>query len=770
MAAIDRVLARILPWASPAQDDQHDELVNIRRAFASNHPNIATPMLSKAYEIASRAHEDQWRRSGDPYISHPLGVAEILAGLGLDETTLVAALLHDAVEDTDVTLEDVRESFGDDVAHIVNGVTKLDSLNFPTRQDAQAETLRKMVVAMTDDIRVLFVKLADRLHNAQTLGVMSLDKQQRIAHETLTIYAPLAHRLGLGSVKRQLEELSFAALEPRRYAELDMLVESRAPQRELEIQELIAEIEALLSGADVKAKVSGRPKQLWSVYEKMVQRGRELDDITDLIGLRVIVSEVRECWQALGIIHGAYLSIPGRFKDYIGHAKFNLYQSIHTTVISRSGRTFEVQIRTEEMHEIAEFGAAAHWSYKQRPSGQDSAWMERLSDWQAFAAQPQEFMEGLQGDLGADEIYIFTPKGKVVSLPVGAKPLDFAYAVHTEVGHRCIGAKVNGRLVSLDTDLNSGDTVDIVTSRAQSAGPSRDWLDMTVTPRARTKIRQWFNRERREDALEMGSEDLDKELKRLSLGSHSSASVASLLEKVATSLHYLDVESLLVAIGEGHVSARSTAQRVAKSDEVQAVAPPIASVPRRKVGSQRPEGGIIVAGMTDMLVRLAGCCQPVPGDAIVGFITQGRGVSVHLLSCDNVESLMRDQPERIVDVSWDKHVSGVFSVSIEVKSIDREGLLADVTRSLSDHRVNVTACATLTSSDRVARLRFDFGLADPAHLELVLAAVLRVESVYDCYRIQPGQGTPVRDGRRASLPARSARAGASTARQGVDIG
>ena len=738
MAAVDRVL----PWRRH-QNATAEELTPLLTAYRRRHPKASVVMINRAYETAKEAHRHQQRSSGESYINHPLAVAQIVAELGLDEVSLAAALLHDAVEDTEITLADVETGFGAEVAQIVDGVTKLERLQFDSKEAQQAATMRKMLVAMARDLRVLIIKLADRLHNMRTIAAMPAEKQQRIAHETLEIYAPLAHRLGMQELKQQLEDLSFAALYPKRYAELDHLVWSRSPEREVYLARSIAEVQARLLELNITADVTGRGKHLWSIYEKMVQKGREFDDIFDLIAIRVIVDSVKDCYAALGCIHGRYKPVVGRFKDYIAMPKFNLYQSLHTTVIGPGGKVVEVQIRTREMHQRAEWGVAAHWAYKDGiGASTEIDWLNRIIDWQAEISDPAAFMENLKTDLEQDEVFVFTPKGKVVTLPVGATAVDFAYAVHTEVGHACIGAKVNGRLVPLHHHMKSGDTCEIFTSKVESAGPTQDWLQFVESPRARNKIKQWFSRERRDDMVETGREDLTKELRREGLPVTRIWASDALAEEIEAA-SYADLDSLLAAIGEGHVSARSIANKVARNLQSDGIGEQLPATVLPRTGPRRPHNnvGVHVEGLDDVLVRLSRCCTPVPGDQIIGFVTRGRGVSVHRADCANAESLMSEQSARLIDVEWDGDQSkALFRAAVEVVALDRSKLLRDVANSLSEQHVNIVACSTHTGSDRVAKMRFEFEMGDPSHLESVLRTIKHIDSVYDAYRLVPGKG------------------------------
>jgi len=713
------------------------EIAPLIQAFRAQHKRADTALIERAFTVAREAHADQVRRSGESYIAHPLGVALVLADLGLDDTTLAAALLHDAVEDTSLTLDDITDDFGADISAVVDGVTKLDRLQFESKEEQQAATMRKMLVAMANDIRVLLIKLADRLHNMRTIASLPQFKQERIARETIDVYAPLAHRLGIQDVKWQLEDLAFAVLHPRRYAEIEHMVLTRSPERAELIEEVLAAVSARLAELGINADVVGRPKHYWSIYEKMVVRGKEFGEIHDLVAIRVIVDSVKDAYGALGSIHALWTPVQGRFKDYIAMPKFNLYQSLHTTVIGPKGKPVEVQIRTEEMHRRAEYGIAAHWGYKeQRSPEEDLAWLQRIVDWQQETADPAEFMETLKVDLEKDEVFVFTPKGRVITLPAGANPVDFAYAIHTEVGHRCIGARVTGRLVSLDTVLVSGDTVEIVTSDVEGAGPSRDWLQFVKTPRARNKIRQWFSRERREDARDSGRDELTRAFRREGLPLNQVAG-SDVLQTVAVSMNYADVDALQTAVGEGHVSGRSIAQRVARELEGGPEHLPVTARRPARALRRRAPAGVHVEGLDDVMVRLSRCCTPVPGDEIIGFVTRGRGVSVHRADCANAVGLAT-QPDRLIEVEWDQESTGSYVVSVEVEALDRSALLRDVSQVVSEHHVNIVSADTQTSTDRVARLRFEFELAEPAHLESLIAALQRIEGIYEVYRVVPG--------------------------------
>ena len=740
MPAADRV--RVLPWRRQSAPTD-DALTPLLEAYRRRHPKADTSLITKAYEAAEAAHREQRRKSGEAYISHPLAVATVVADLGLDDVTIAAALLHDAVEDTGVTVEDLAAEFGPTVASIVDGVTKLDRVRFDSKEAQQAASMRKMLVAMAKDWRVLIIKLADRLHNMRTIAAMPEWKQKRTAQETIDIYAPLAHRLGIQEVKWQLEDLAFASLHPKRYAEIEQMVAQRSPERDIYLAQVLEQVRDRLAELRIDGEVTGRPKHLWSIYEKMVVKGKEFDEIYDLVGIRVLVDSVKDCYAALGSIHATWKPVQGRFKDYIAMPKFNLYQSLHTTVVGPQGKPLEVQIRTREMHRRAEFGIAAHWGYKENASPTDVAWLQRIVDWQSETANPAEFLETLKLDLEQDEVFVFTPKGDVVTMPMGATPIDFAYSIHTDVGHRCIGARVNGRLAPLDSQLRSGETVEVFTSKVPSAGPSRDWMKIVVTPRARNKIRQWFSRERREDAIENGRDELVKALRKEGLPVQKLAS-GQVLNKLAETMNYLDLDALHAAIGDGHVSAKSVAQRVARElrgGDHEEQLPTTARQHQRRPSRRANTAGVHVEGLDDVMVRLSRCCTPVPGDEIIGFVTRGRGVSVHRTDCANALSLVSGHVDRVIDVEWDRESTGVFAASIEVKALDRSRLLADVTRSLSEHHVSILSSSSSTSTDRVSTMRFEFELADPSHLDSLLASVKRIDSVYDAYRVLPGRGS-----------------------------
>jgi GTP pyrophosphokinase len=720
----------------------------LTKTVRATHPKADIRLIERAYEVAARWHAGQKRLSGDPYITHPLAVATILAELGMNHETICAALLHDTVEDTAYTLAELRREFGEDVATLVDGVTKLDKVKYG--EAAAAETVRKMIVAMSRDVRVLVIKLADRLHNMRTLRYLPRNKQERKSREVLEIFAPLAHRLGMNTVKWELEDLAFMTLYPKRYDEIARMVSERAPRREMFLQEVVTEVKADLRDAKLKARVTGRPKHFYSIYQKMIARNVSFDEIYDLVGIRVLVDSVRDCYAVLGTVHARWNPIPGRFKDYIAMPKFNMYQSLHTTVIGPEGKPVELQIRTWGMHRRSEYGVAAHWKYKEEtvprgrggtPNVSEMAWLRQLVDWQRETADPAEFLESLRFDLGAPEVYVFTPRGEVIALPTGATPVDFAYAIHTEVGHRTIGARVNGKLVALESMLDNGDTVEILTSKAQDAAPSRDWLGFVKSARARNKIRHWFSKERREAAAEAGKTAIARMMRKQELPLQRLAT-GDALQAIATELHYPDVSALYAAVGEGHVSAQSVVNKLvasvggaagAQEDLAETTLPTLPARPPRP--RTTGDSGVVVEGDADVWARLSRCCTPVPGDEITGFVTRGHGVSVHRSDCVNLRHLLDSEPERLVEVRWSPTEDSLFLVAIQVEALDRTGLLSDITRAISDARVNILSASVTTSRDRIAVSKFTFEMGDPKHLGHVLRAVRAIDGVYDVYRV-----------------------------------
>lgn len=750
-------------------DDPLNPLLPIMQACRNHHPDEDLGILERAYRRAVIQHSSQRRKSGEPYIIHPLAVAQILADLGMGPLVVAAGLLHDTVEDTDYTLDECRAEFGDTVTGLVNGVTKLSKMEYG--DSAQAETIRKMVVAMSRDVRVLVVKLSDRVHNARTWRYVKSSSAQKKARETLDVYAPLANRLGMNAIKTELEELSFKVLYPKIYNEIVVLVARRAGQRDVYLAQILAEINEDLDAQHIKAYVTGRPKDYFSIYQKMIVRGHDFANIYDLVGVRIIVDTIRDCYAALGAVHARWSPVPGRFKDYIAMPKLNMYQSLHTTVVGPGGKPVEIQIRTWDMHRRAEFGIAAHWKYKENGQagralstpdksdlkrGSDDnqelseadnlKWIQQLADWTSETPDSNEFLGSLKEDLGAAEVYVFTPKGKIVSLPASATPVDFAYAVHTEVGHRTMGARVNGRLVPLDTKLENGDTVEVLTSKSDNAGPSRDWLSFIKSPKARNKIRQWFSKERRTEAIEEGRDELTRAMRKRNLPIGTLLTTQALVG-VADELNFPNPDAVFAAIGDGQISTQNVIAHLVKDagsdevdEEVEQEALPLRAVENAK--KKTSSLGVSVKGVDDVWVKLARCCMPVPGDRIVGFITRNQGVSVHRADCQNMIDLQRRQPERVVDVAWTS-TKGLFMVRIQVEALDRQHLLSDVTRVLADHGVNILSGSQATGSDRVAISQFSFEMADPQHLNRLLAAVRKIDGVFDVYRVTGAKDSAV---------------------------
>ncbi len=726
-------------------------LEGIEAQLKTYNPLADTSGLEEAYTFALEKHAGQMRMSGEPYISHPLEVAMILAGLNLDTATLQAALLHDVVEDSGVTLKELRDRFGPEVAALVDGVTKLGRIKFTSLAEAQSQNLRKMLIAMAKDIRVILIKLADRLHNMRTLSALDAEKRREKAIETMEIYAPLANRLGISQIKWELEDLAFYTLEPRKFHQIQKMVAESRQAREDYLREVIDTLSGELAVIGVESEISGRPKHLYSIYQKMSQRGKDFSEIYDLIALRVIVDSVKDVYGALGTVHSIWKPMPGRFKDYVAMPKFNMYQSLHTTVIGPAGRPLEIQIRTEDMHRTAEYGIAAHWRYKEGGRTDEAfderlAWLRQMLEWQTELKDPREFMEALKIDLFEDEVFVFTPKGDVFSLRKGSTPIDFAYAIHTEVGHRCVGAKVNGSIVSLNYELQMGDRVEILTSK--SGSPSRDWLNIVKTTSARSKIRTFFSKVNREDDLQSGRDELLKALRKqgLGLGSHG---VGKALDAVAREMNLQSGDDLAAAIGGGKASAKQVVTKLIKHLAIESgIAPKVeepkgfpTDVPMTPPRSKRRSGGgVKVVGIDDVLVRLGRCCNPVPGDEIVGFVTRGRGVSVHRADCPNAKELL-SQPERIIDVEWDTGGSSTYQVEVVLEALDRTRLLQDVSIVLADTGVNVLSAAVSTDRSGIATMRFLLELSSMDQLTKVLNAVRAVGGVFEARRAMPDAGS-----------------------------
>jgi len=725
---------------------RHQELIDELIADVSAYnPDVDRDLLERAFYFAAEKHDGQQRRSGEDFIHHPWGAAKICADLRLDEQTIAAALLHDVVEDTGTDIKEVRAEFGDEVAQLVEGVTKLTRIQFQSREQAEAENYRKMIVAMAQDVRVILIKLADRLHNMRTIEYLGKQKQIQKAKETLEVYAPLAHRLGINKIKWELEDLAFTTLHPRKYEEIKAMVSERRADREEHVREAAMVLKAELEKVDIPAEISGRAKHFYSIYDKMAKKGREFNEIYDLTAMRVICERdgdegTRDCYGALGLIHSLWKPMPGRFKDYIAMPKLNGYRALHTTVIGPEGRPLEIQVRTREMHETAEFGVAAHWLYKVGKKGQADeewlAWIRQLMDWQEDEADPREFMKAFRTDLFDEEVYVFTPKGEVKVLPAGSTPIDFAYAVHTDVGHRTVGAKINGRIVPLHYRLKSGDFVEILTTKS-GRGPSRDWLSLAASSRARNKIRQWFSRETREETEQKGRETLETALKRQNLP-YKKLQGSSVLAQVIRESGYKKAEDFYLALGSGKLQPSQIVNKVIqrlKTDEVAEEEAVPLKAPKARHAVSSDNFGINVRGVDDVLVRLARCCTPVPGDKIVGYVSLGKGITIHREDCSNVKALRRN-PERFTKVSWDGGATQSFRVQIAVDSWDRPRLLEDVARTFAEHGANIVEYGGHVE-DQLAKNWYVAEVGDLKALRSLLTALRNLDAVFDAYRVTP---------------------------------
>ncbi|HOO29639.1 MAG TPA: bifunctional (p)ppGpp synthetase/guanosine-3',5'-bis(diphosphate) 3'-pyrophosphohydrolase [Bacillota bacterium] len=697
----------------------------------ANRPDADLSVIERAWDYARDAHDGQVRESGEPYFDHPVAVAFILADMNLDPNTIAAGLLHDVIEDTGRSYEEISQVFGSEIATLVDGVTKLSRMDFKSREEQQAESLRKMFVAMAKDIRVILIKLADRLHNMQTLDFSPPDKQRRVAGETLEIYAPLAHRLGMWRMKWELEDLSLRYLDTDAYYDLVEKVATKRQEREGYIEEARETLEAALTEIGISAEIQGRPKHFYSIYRKMEKQGKDFSEIWDLMGLRVIVGTLRECYAVLGAVHSIWKPIPGRFKDYVAMPKSNMYQSLHTTVIGPRGEPLEIQIRTWEMHRTAEYGIAAHWRYKEGGGGGDFedkiTWLRQILEWQKETRNGTEFVETLKVDLFSDEVYVFTPRGDVKTLPAGSTPIDFAYSVHTDVGHSCSGARVNGRMVPLNTKLATGDIVEIITSKSQ-AGPSRDWLAIAKTSKAKGKIRQWLKEEQREASVEQGKELVEKELKKLGLQVRANMKEERLLE-VAQKFSYQSTDDLLASVGYGKLSAAQVVTKLVP--ERTADETPKPSPVKKKAGSSH---GVRVPGVDNLLVRFARCCNPVPGDPIVGYVTRGRGVSVHRKDCPNAMIIVNAEKDRVVDVYWDTKDGESYPVEIEMEAYDAPGLLTGVINTAVEMKAHVSAVTARTLKNRVAVINMTVEIHDVEHMDSVMERLRRISGVQSVRR------------------------------------
>jgi len=712
---------------SPAAMQRTVELIETE--LHQRYPQADLDSISAAFAFAVTAHGDQQRVSGEPYVSHPLAVAQILAELGLDPVAVTAAILHDVPEDTDYSLGDLEERFGVDVARLVDGVTKLSKFSTLSHEQQQAENIRKMFLAMAEDIRVVLIKLADRLHNMRTLSSLPPAKQQRIAKQTAEIYAPLAERLGIWQMKWELEDLSFKYLDPEAYRELAGQLESHRRAREAYVKRAMDVLDAALLDAGIKADLSGRPKHLYSIYRKMQRKRAEFGEIYDVHALRVLVADVRECYAALGVVHSLWRPIPGQFDDYIAMPKNNGYQSLHTAVVALDGKPLEVQIRSRDMHRVSEIGIAAHWRYKEgsrsdRAYDAKLAWVRQLMEWQQDVSDATEFVEGVKLDIFQDQVFVFTPKGDVKDMPAGATPLDFAYRIHTEVGHACIGAKVNNRLVPLDYKLKNGDIVEIVTTKG-AHGPSRDWLNIVTTSHAKEKIRQWFKRQQRDENIAHGKQVLDRELHRLARTSLDKISAAT-LEELAESHNFKSIDDFYAAVGYGQIGAQQIVSRLGVVDDVDEVElPQVAPPPTQR-------GGVRVRGVGDLLVRWSKCCHPIPGDPIVGFITRGRGVTVHLATCPTI--LNEKAVERLIDVEWETAAQQTYPIAIIIEAYDRTGLLSDISNVVAEDRINIVAASVHVHKDQRATVQATLEVSSVSQLSKVMAHLEQLKDVYSVQR------------------------------------
>jgi GTP pyrophosphokinase len=729
--------------------DRHQDLVEELLAEVEAYkPDVDRDLLVRAFDYAAEAHAGQVRQSGQEFIYHPWGAAKILAGLQLDEATLAAALLHDVVEDTATDIDELRAEFGEEIAKLVEGVTKLTRVQFQSREHAEAENYRKLIVAMAEDLRVILIKLADRLHNLRTIEYLGKQKQLQKARETLEVYAPLAHRLGIHALKWELEDLAFQTLHPRKYEEIKQMVAERRTDREELVREAAMVLQKELDKVDVPADISGRAKHFFSIYDKMAKKGREFNEIYDLTAMRVIAERkgdegTRDCYGALGLIHSLWKPMPGRFKDYVAMPKFNGYRALHTTVIGPQGRPLEIQVRTREMHETAEYGVAAHWLYKRGKKEKDRdaewvAWVKQLMEEGATdEADPREFMKTFRTDLFDEEVHVFTPKGQVKTLPAGATPIDFAYAVHTDVGHRTVGAKINGRIVPLHYQLKNGDFVEILTSK-QGRGPSRDWMSLAKSSRARNKIRQWFSRETREDAEAKGREALEQALKQQNLP-YAKLRGSATLAQVIRETGFKKADDFYLALGSGKLQPGAIVNKVVqrlKVEQVAEEAPVVIKTPKARQTVSGTELGVVVPGVSDVLVRLAKCCTPVPGDSIVGYISLGRGITIHREDCPNVKALRRS-PERFTSVTWDGATTSTsFRVQIAVDSWDRPRLLEDVARTFAEHGANIVSYGGVVE-DQLAKNWYTAEVGDVKGLRTLLNALRNLDAVFDAYRVTP---------------------------------
>ena len=723
---------------SKDSDKIYKELIGKIKTY---NPNLDKKLLDRAYKTAKKYHGNQFRKSGEPIIIHPLSVGMILADIQLDQISIAAAILHDVVEDTEYNLEKVMSEFGNSIARIINGVTKIDKLVFNTREERQVSNIRKMIIAMSEDVRIVIVKLADRLHNMRTLSPLNKEKRKNIAKETLEVYAPIAHRLGINQIKSELEDLSFQYLQKKEYQKIKEMIDEKLKERKILVDEAIVLVEEKLKEIDIDADISGRIKSYSSIYTKITEQNRKFEDIYDVIAIRIIVDDVKNCYTALGIIHSLWKPVPGRFKDFIANPKFNMYQSLHTTVIGLKGKPLEIQIRTYEMHKVAEYGIAAHYKYKEggpKLSEFDKrvAWIRQLLDWQKELKDPQEYMESLKMDLFEEEVFIFTPKGRVINLPRGATPIDFAYVVHTDIGHNALGAKINGVMVPIESTLDNGDIVEIIVSKSPK-GPSRDWLNIVKTSRAKNKIRQWFSKEQRQETYTTGREIMLKILRKNSLSFKTVS--GNLFEEVAKEMNFDKADTLFRSIGSHKVSAHQVFTKIIKKLNQTEEKKELTIDDIRKKETEKKKGsGINVKGMEEVLVTIAKCCNPVPGDKIVGYISRGKGISVHRMDCTNVNTLMSTENERFIEVNWDSKAPNKFNAEIQIEALDRTKLLRDITNVIGEYDLNILSAHSL-KVDKAGHIKFRFliEINNKYILKDVINNIMQIDSVYDAFRILP---------------------------------
>ena len=743
----------------PSTENQNISIEDFMKYIADYLSPKQVAKVQKAYDFAARVHADQKRRSGEPYIIHPTQVAYILAQMKMDDETLCAAFLHDTVEDTDTKLDDIKEMFGAKVAMLVDGVTKLGKIEYISKEERQIENYRKMFLAMAKDIRVVIIKLADRLHNMRTMKYMPVYKQQSISKETLEIYAPLANRLGIYTIKWELEDLAFRYRDPEVYYNLVEQVKVKRREREAMIRDAMAQMQAELDKVNIKCEIQGRPKNFYSIYKKMMRDHKELNEIYDLLAIRVLVDTVKDCYGTLGVVHSLWRPIPGRFKDYIAVPKSNMYQSLHTTVVFTNGQPLEIQIRTFEMHRISEYGIAAHWRYKESGGSSPAtgatkayaaklSWLRQLLEWHKDMSDSRDFVNTVKLDVFADEVFVFTPRGDVIDLPVGSVPIDFAYRIHTDVGNRCIGAKVNGRIVPLDYKLSNGDIVEVITSK-QASGPSRDWINIAGSSDTRNKIKSWFKKERKEENIERGRDMLDKECKRLGYDTKEFASQEK-LKTVSDKLNLPDVDNMMAALGYGGITLNTIMAKLVemyKQEQQQKLKQSkdltqLLNELKPRTSKAKSSHGILVKGEDGIMVKLARCCNPVPGDPVVGYITRGNGISVHRIDCPNVLSNNPEEQARLIPVTWDVATDNVYKANILIQTVDKPGMMVDIMMAISENKININNVSSHSNKDKVATIHMGLDISNTGQLDAIMSRIKRIQGVYRVERVTAGMAEP----------------------------